>query len=194
MARRSAASFRRQLLPWNLSRWPWCISRSSSGVTTTTSPRSVGAKVSCSKASALRRRQIPKMPPTPARQAAATARSPEHECAQDQKSQCVSIVQGPSAYERDGDNGVPRQHMACCRRSCPSTPSQKTCSRSKSVTSVTSAVSLRPNPTAVGQILVVSWLFPGRFVVSVTPPTDRTSASAGRRPQGGPCVPPPRSP
>ena len=42
LATRSAASFSRQLLPSNFSRLPRCISRSRSGVTTTTSPRSVG--------------------------------------------------------------------------------------------------------------------------------------------------------
>ncbi len=42
LATRAAASFSRQLLPSNLSRWPWCMRRSSSGVTTTTSPSSFG--------------------------------------------------------------------------------------------------------------------------------------------------------
>ena len=39
-ATRAAASFSRQLLPSNFSRWPWCIRRSRSGVTTTASPSS----------------------------------------------------------------------------------------------------------------------------------------------------------
>ena len=42
LATRSAACLSRQLRPSNLSRWPWCMSRSSSGATTTTSPRSAG--------------------------------------------------------------------------------------------------------------------------------------------------------
>ena len=37
---RSAASFSRQLFPSNLSMWPWCMRRSRSGATTTTSPSS----------------------------------------------------------------------------------------------------------------------------------------------------------
>ena len=41
LARRSAASFSRQLLPSNLSRWPRCMMRSRSGAVTTTSPRSL---------------------------------------------------------------------------------------------------------------------------------------------------------
>lgn len=40
LARRSAASFSRQLLPSNFSRFPWCMMRSSKGVTMTTSPPS----------------------------------------------------------------------------------------------------------------------------------------------------------
>ena len=40
LATRAAASFRRQLLPSNFSKCPWCIRRSSSGVTTTVSPSS----------------------------------------------------------------------------------------------------------------------------------------------------------
>jgi hypothetical protein len=40
-ATRAAASRRRQLLPSNFSRCAWCISRSSSGVTMTTSPSSL---------------------------------------------------------------------------------------------------------------------------------------------------------
>src|SRR6185437_14796294 len=40
LATRSAASFSRQLLPSNFSRFPRCIKRSSNGATTTTSPRS----------------------------------------------------------------------------------------------------------------------------------------------------------
>ena len=42
LASRSAACLSRQLRPSNLSRWPWCMRRSSSGATTTTSPRSAG--------------------------------------------------------------------------------------------------------------------------------------------------------
>lgn len=42
LATRSAACLSRQLRPSNLSRWPWCMSRSRSGATTTTSPRSAG--------------------------------------------------------------------------------------------------------------------------------------------------------
>ena len=40
LAIRAAASFRRQLLPSNLSRCPWCMRRSMSGPTMTTSPSS----------------------------------------------------------------------------------------------------------------------------------------------------------
>lgn len=42
LATRSAASFSRQLLPSNFNKCPRCMSRSRSGVTTTTSPRSFG--------------------------------------------------------------------------------------------------------------------------------------------------------
>ena len=42
LASRSAASLSRQLFPSNFSRCPRCITRSSNGVTTTTSPRSFG--------------------------------------------------------------------------------------------------------------------------------------------------------
>ena len=42
LATRAAASLSRQLRPSNFSRWPWCMSRSRSGATTTTSPSNAG--------------------------------------------------------------------------------------------------------------------------------------------------------
>jgi hypothetical protein len=68
------------------------------------------ATVPSSKARAFLRRQILETLPTAARHASSTSKAPEQDSAQDQKAECLSIVQAPNTQEQARDNGIPQQH------------------------------------------------------------------------------------